>query len=222
MKASERKKLQLGMTPSVFDLFTAEASKSQLQKMRIIEVAIESFAEEGIEKTTYSFLAKKCDISRSLIHHYFPTIDSMFSLAALYVRHTIIRLATEAMSQAPADPRLQLKAYIEGQFKWVGVFPAQTRFWMLFYFQSSRGGKARQENSELVALGHRRIQQLILSGKEKGYWHFRDLEATAKTVQLLITGGIISCITEDGYLSLENASQLVLKGIESLLAIHEK
>ncbi len=216
-KASKKTDPNKKYAPSVLELFPAEASKSQIQRVRIVEAAIESFAVEGIEKTTYSNLAKKCGISRTLIHHYFPTVESLFLLAARYVRQTLLRLALQGMEGTGDDPRAQLEGYVRGCFKWVELFPQQTSFWMLFFYQSSMQGQARNENSELVANGQKRIESMLSKGKELGYWQFTDGKAAAKMVQLFLTGGIVSCITEDGYLSVTNAPQLTVNGIRALL-----
>jgi AcrR family transcriptional regulator len=205
--------------PKTAGLFRSEASKSQLQQVKIVEAAIKSYARHGIEKTTYTNLAKQCAISRTLIHHYFPTLDSLFLLAARYARETLLECAKKGLVAHRLDERKQLDGYIEGCFNWVRLFPDQAKFWMLYFYQASLGGEAMQENSELVSAGHERIEGLILAGREKGYFHFKDAKETAKGIQLLITGAIVSVLTETGYLTLENTSRIVRNQARQLLNV---
>lgn len=197
--------------PKAERLFSFEATKPQQQQIKIIEAAIRSYAVHGIEKTTYTSLAKMCEISRPLVHHYFPTLDSLFLLAAKYVRETLLRCATEEINQHPEDEMKQLKSYIDGCFRWVRLFPHQARFWMLYYYQTSHDQKARTDNSLMVKAGHLRIKKLIESGKIKKIFTFKDSLQTSKAIQILITGAIVSLLTEDDYLNLENAADLVFR-----------
>ena len=203
--------------PDTSGLFKAAATKSQNQQIKIVEEAIKSYAHNGIEKTSYTNLAKACDVSRTLIHHYFPTLDSLFLLAAKYARQTLLECAQEGLRVHSTDERKQLDGYIKGCFQWVELFPDQAKFWMLYFYQASLGGPAQDENTVLVRTGHLRIQSLITSGKEKGYFKFQDSLQTAKAIQLLITGAIVSVLTEADYLTLKNVTSIVQLQTKQLL-----
>lgn len=203
--------------PTANDLFEFEESKSQKQRVKIVEAAIKSFALNGIEKTTYTSLAKDCGISRPLIHHYFPTLDSLFLLAARYVRQTLLECALEGLTRNSANEKKQLDGYIEGCFNWLKLFPLQAKFWMLYYYQAALDDDAHAENSQLVEAGHQRIRSIIESGKKKGLFSFSNSHETAKMIQVLITGGFVSLVTETGYLNEDNSVELVQKFVHQLL-----
>ncbi|HVK60604.1 MAG TPA: TetR/AcrR family transcriptional regulator [Bdellovibrionales bacterium] len=203
--------------PRARDLFESSASKSQIQQLRIIEAALESFSKHGIEKTTYTNLAKRCKISRPLIHHYFPTLEDLFLLAAKYVRKTLLNLALEEMTKAKPDSRSQIEAYARGCIRWVKEFPEQNSFWLLYFYQCSLKGLAREENTKLVQAGHERIRMLIEMGNKEKTWAVSKPVEVAKTVQLLITGTLVSLMSEDAYLTAGRAESLLLNGFNSLL-----
>jgi AcrR family transcriptional regulator len=204
--------------PKAQGLFKTEATKSQAQQIKIVQAAIKSFAHNGIEKTSYTQLAKDCEISRTLIHHYFPTLDSLFLLAARYARQTLLECAVEGLRVHTTDERKQLDGYIKGCFRWVELFPDQAKFWMLYFYQSSLGGVAKAENTAMVRSGHERIQHMILSGKEKNYFKFKNPQQTAKAIQVMITGAIVTVLTEDDYLTIENATADVQDSVQKLLS----
>ncbi len=195
--------------PQAQDLFELKVSKSQEQQIKIIEAAISSFAVKGLEKTTYTYLAKLCGISRPLIHHYFPALEDLFLLTARYVRETLLKLAIDEMQKNDLkDPVAQLNGYSRGCLNWVRDYPHQCSFWFLYYYQSSRSSLARKENTELVTAGHNRITSLLEQGNQLGIWKIADCTYEAKKIQVLVTGVMVSCMTEDGYLSLEKAADI--------------
>lgn len=200
--------------PKANELFEVAASKSQEQQLKIIEAAIRSFAKNGIEATTYTSLAKDCEISRPLIHHYFPTLEDLFLLTAKYVRQTLLNLAVAEMAKTPAtDPRAQLEGYLKGCFRWVREFPDQFSFWLLYFYQASLKGQARDENSQLVKAGHERIEALLSQGNAHKVWVVEHPRETAKTIQIFITGALVSVMTEDGYLTLARAEILLNESV---------
>lgn len=195
--------------PTAEDLFQFTASKSQEQQIKIIEAAITSFAVKGIEKTTYTYLADVCKISRPLIHHYFPSLDDLFLLTARYIRQTLLKLAIEGMNQAKSeDPLDQLLGYANGCLRWIKEYPHQCSFWFLYFYQASRSPQARKENTELVGAGHKRITEMLEYGNQMELWKIPDCTRQGKQIQVFITGVMISCMSEDGYLSLDVASQM--------------
>lgn len=203
--------------PDIRDLFEAIPSKSQEQQIKIIEASITSFAKNGLEGTTYTHLAKVCKISRPLIHHYFPTLEDLFLLTAKYVRQNLLKLALEEMGRKRSDnPLAQLQGYVHGCMRWVDEFPHQCSFWFLYFYQASRSPLARRENSELVTSGHKRITGLFEKGNEQGLWDVKDCVATAKLFQISLTGAMVSCMSEDGYLTTTRASQLLESFLLSL------
>lgn len=200
---------------SANNLFSFAPSKSQEQKIRIIEAAIKSYALKGLEKTTYTYLAEVCQVSRPLIHHYFPSLDELFLLTAKYVRQTLLQMAVDELNKAPKDePMLQIQGYVKGCFRWVREQPHQCSFWFLYFYQASRLHQAREENTQMVAAGHQRIQSILESGNQKKIWNFFDLNKAAKLIQVLVTGGMVSAMSEDGFFNSITGEKMIIAFIE--------
>ncbi len=215
-KSTSRSKKNISI--QVSDLFQLSATKAQDQQFNIIEAAIKSFAKNGIEGTTYTQLAKDCNVSRPLVHHYFPSLDDLFLLTAKYVRMTLLKCATDEMGKAVnSSPKEQLLLYIQGCFNWIRLYQDQCSFWFLYYYQASRLPMARKENTVLVAEGHLRIKQLLDLGNNNKFWSIKNTYEKAKLIQITITGGMISTMSEDGYLSTDVAEKIVKNAIENIM-----
>ncbi len=196
--------------PKASDLFEFAPTKAQEQQLKIIEAAIASFSINGIEKTTYTNLAKTCGISRPLINHYFPTLDDLFLLTAKYVRRNLLNLAMEELEKVKSkNPQEQIQGYFKGCIRWVKEHPHQCSFWFLYFYQASRNKKNRIENTKLVEAGHKRLQDILEFGNESGFWKIENSMMVAKLVQVTITGAMVSCMSEDGYLTPNKAEDMI-------------
>lgn len=51
---------------------TMAAPRNDQERDRIYQAAVELFKTKGYEETTYRDIAESCDISRSMVQHYFP------------------------------------------------------------------------------------------------------------------------------------------------------
>ena len=171
-------------------------SKSQATKLRIIEGAIRCYIKYGIDHTTYQKIAKASKCSFALTKHYFPDPDELFEVVNKYIRSAFQRLAVAAiMSKSTTDE--QLRAYIESTFVWTEKSPDHARVWIIFFFKCSISEKSRKTHSELTEMGHRRISALLKKGREEKYFHFESADEVAKHIQTLITGAIMTLLTEN-------------------------
>lgn len=197
--------------PPISNLLDLEPSKAQKQQIQIVETAISELAKNGFAALSYTALAKACDVSRPLIHHYFPSINDLLLMSARYARATLLGLAQEGLDKNAGDESEQLRGYIEGCFKWVLIFPDQAKFWMLYFYHSAVDEVAFDANSQLVDAGHARITKLLNSGKKSGLFKFADASETAKTIQLLISGSVVACVTEKSVVTPKTAGALVFR-----------
>ncbi|PWU17188.1 MAG: hypothetical protein C5B49_09410 [Bdellovibrio sp.] len=202
---------------SLIDPFAKKHSRSQLQQIRIIEAAIESFANRGIEATTYARLARDCNISRPLIHHYFPTLASLFLMAAKHIRRSHLEAAMFNVKKAGPEAWDQLKAFVEGSFDWIEQHPNYAKFWLLYYYQCGLGGAIASEHTALVKAGEESLQS-ILSG-----FNLRksdDPYVLTKSIQMTAIGGTLSALTESRHLPGKKAREITLSAIASILRGH--
>lgn len=218
-KSHRKESASRSYLPTAGEVVESKVTKAQIQQYKIIEAAISSYGKHGISGTTFSSLAKDCKISRPLIHHYYHSVEDLFLATSRFVRQTLLNLAVEGMAHGirQEDPGLMLDGYVNGCLKWIKLFPDQARFWLLYYYQTGQGGAAKDENSQMVKAGHDRICQIIELGNKANRWQVSDIQETAKQIQLLITGLLMSVVTENGFLNDRNSLPVTTQGIRKLL-----
>lgn len=178
------------------ELFEAELTKSQRTRLKIIEAAIKVFSSKGIESTTIDAIARRAKVNRRVISLYFENIDGLLLVTAKYIRGNFQRIAVEAIEKAK-DPVSLLDAYVSSTFDWVESYPEHIKVWILILYYAGVEDPFRQLNSGLVATGHERIISLLVDGQSRGFFRCKDARWTAKMIQTVITGALISAITED-------------------------
>jgi AcrR family transcriptional regulator len=196
-------------------LFPLEPSESQRRQVEIAEAAIRIYVREGVERATFERIARESGCSRPLVMHYFPERDSIFQLAARYVRASFQALAVEAI-RAEATPVGQLRAYTLSTFDWVEKSPDHAKVWMLFFYYCGIRKEYRDLNTDLVRMGHDRIAALLARGKDQGVFACEDPVMAAKQVQLLISGAVVAAITERVPGSMRKLRELTVQGCLAL------
>lgn len=77
------------------------APRNDNQRKRIYDAAIKLFAEQGYKGTTYSDIANACDVSKSIVQHYFPKKEL---LAENYFSEHLDALLKDVTQQTVTDP----------------------------------------------------------------------------------------------------------------------
>jgi len=177
-------------------LFNVVPTKAQERQIKIIEAAVEDFASLGIEKTTYESVAKRSKVSRPLVHHYFPDKEVLIERAITYVRANFQSFVVKAIQgKEKADD--QLNAYIVSTFDWLKRYPNHVKVWLLFYYYCGVNPKYRKLNSDLVDIGHKRIEAMLELGRVQKRFVVKNGPETVKLIQLLVTGGLLAGCTEN-------------------------
>ncbi|MBN1624378.1 MAG: TetR/AcrR family transcriptional regulator [Clostridia bacterium] len=84
---------------------------------RIINAALEEFAESGYKKASTNIIVKKAGISKGLLFHYFDTKESLFNYLEKYVVNTVIETLENEIDWSETDffNRLMQVAIIKGR-----------------------------------------------------------------------------------------------------------
>lgn len=178
-------------------LFPRTLNRSEKRKMQILHSAVAVYASVGIQAATYEDIAKHCDVSRTLILHYFPDKEDLLRLVMQFVRADMQESAVQAI-QSASDPQAQLEAYIRSTFAWIRKKPDYATVWLLFYYLCGIRPQYKQMHTELAEMGHRRISAMLSEmtpGSRKGS---KALGLRAKSIQMQITGALVEAHTEDG------------------------
>ena len=91
------------------DIDSIKTKKGKNTHLKILETALECFAEFGPENTTVRRIAKKADISIGLVHHYFPKSENIFAKVMKHVSQGYL----DYVKETPPDLRSQVKKRLE-------------------------------------------------------------------------------------------------------------
>lgn len=180
-----------------FSKLLKDPKKGARRRLQIAEASIELIFEGGVQGLTYEALSKKCDIARSLIYHYFPNTTGLLLFTAGYIRYRYQSYVIEQMSLQKTPLNL-MKTYIRHALLWADKFPKEASVWLVFFQQCSLSHELANLNRELVDMGIRRIETLLKTGKEANDFAIENeaIPFVARQIQLLITGGLVSRVTE--------------------------
>lgn len=88
-----------------------QAADYEQRRADIVETAARLYAERGFRGASTADLAQACEISKSLIYHYFPsTKDILFQVMSSHVQELLE--AVEAAGALEAPPREQLRSLL--------------------------------------------------------------------------------------------------------------
>jgi len=167
------------------------------RKFQIIEAFAELVAKHGIHQVTYLDMAKKCKVTRQLVEHHFPDRNALIRLGYRYVYARLQKQAADAIMSREGF-REKLRGYIFAVVEWIWNCPHDNGFLMQIYATANTDPKLLQLFTRNIGIGHERIQGLLLSGRDEGF--FKDLDpadfrARAKSIQQLLIGfGIVGSV----------------------------
>lgn len=177
------------------ELFPRALSKADQKKLIILEAAIQTYAELGIEYVSYEDIARKAKVTRPLVNHYFPDKKALFESAVKFIRAHFQELAVRELEKFPS-PQDKLEAYVRATMTWVKVSPIHARTWVFFFYLCTSDSKLRNLHRELTTMGMQRLTALLQAVAVEKRYPPTKLEHKAKNIQRLITGALLELATE--------------------------
>lgn len=170
--------------------------KARRKAFAIVEATLSCIGRKGFLDVSVQMVARESGVSRTLIHYYFRDLAELKDIAIKYVRYLFQKLVVDAMSAgACADEKLRL--YIHACFRWVSDFKNHAAVWFRFLNACQIDKKLRALNTAAVAVGQARIETILEQGREDGIFKFTDASITSKSIQIIITGALITVVSED-------------------------
>ncbi|MFM6930190.1 MAG: TetR/AcrR family transcriptional regulator [Bdellovibrio sp.] len=172
--------------------FNRRLGVAEHREFQILEKALEMIAQKGFENLQFGDLAKRCKISRTLVHHYFKDkfelANKLLDLSTLHLQFYV----AEALSQEK-DPKQHLKTYCAATLDWPALYPKEAASLLLFVHLCTHNAEMRARNDELSTLGRQKIK-LFLTQAESST---SRLDSNALIIQTLLTGCCLSLLTEN-------------------------
>lgn len=162
----------------------------------ILEASIGTFAKKGFEQATIEMIAREAGVSRTLLKYYFSSLDELVEYAIKYIRLLYQKFAISALVSGQTADQM-LANYIEACFVWAESFPLHSQVWHSFLHRCARSKKSRAMNTTAVNAGHERLTALIELGMSQKIFNCDNSQEAARMIQVLITGGLWSFVTED-------------------------
>lgn len=177
------------------EIYQKESSrtKGQPKAFLILEASIRLFARRGWEGVTLAAIAKEAGTSSPFVRHYFRDIEEIRAVAIKYIRVLLQERAVRALARE-SNPRHALAKYIEECFRWADESFTHARVWCSFLSSCVNNELDRQLNTAAVEAGHERILALVRSLSAAP----AEAEVIARSIQIIITGSLVSYLTEDG------------------------
>jgi AcrR family transcriptional regulator len=171
--------------------------KQKRKAFSILEATVHCLAKSGFDHISLEMISREAGISRTLIHHYFDGIDDLEAAAVKYVRLLFQKLVVDSMlKESRADE--MLTKYIIACFDWVETFRSHALVWLSFLHLSASQKHWRTLNTTAVNAGEERIAALLIKGREDGSLKFEgESLPLAKMIQILITGALVTSISEN-------------------------
>lgn len=172
--------------------FNRRLGVAEHREFQILEKALELIAQKGFENLQFGDLAKKCKVSRTLVHHYFKDkFELANKLLDLSTLHLQIFVTQELAKEK--DETQYLKAYCKATLDWPAAYPKEATGLLLFLHLCSHNLKMRARNDELSALGRQKIKLYLTQTKSPT----SQLDANAQVIQTLLTGCYLNLLSEN-------------------------
>ena len=201
---------------AMFYVFGSEPSVSQKRMIQIVEGAITTFSKYGIDRATYDQIAKACGVSRPLIQHYFPSKKALVESSFKYTRFQFKEIISSAVAKG-LDANQKLEYYVRCHFEYLNSYDSIFKVWMLFFHYCSSDKRLQEISAEVVKYGWERIIALINFGIASKQFDVVDVKETARLIQIIITGALISLGTERG--SVQDPKELEEQTIRACFAL---
>jgi AcrR family transcriptional regulator len=170
--------------------------KSKRRAFSILEAAISCFDKKGFDNVTFRMVARESGMTPPSLRHYFADLEEVREMALKYIRVTGQKIVIGAVDGVK-NPVEMFQRYFEAHETWSNNFKSHVRVWLNFLSTSARSKRDRAMNSASVETGNRRLANILAAGRESGYFFHRDDFWTARRLQTLVFGWLMTHATEE-------------------------
>ena len=180
---------------------SAEVKKPTVAERRteILEVTCEVVIERGFAATRIADVAKRLDVSSSLIHYHFDSKEQLLAEAfSLYARKELADLMEEVESLPTAVAQLDRAVQNSvpegsGDMEWM--------LWIDAWGEALRNPMMKRISQELDAQAAAHLREILAWGVESGEFVCPDPQASAVRLTAVIDGLAVQFAAHDGMLS---------------------
>lgn len=171
-------------------------SQGTRTKEKLITVALQCLAENGVHKVSFQMIAEAGGFDRPLVSYYFKKKERIFlDVWNHYYQQAI--LATQEKLSAAGTAVERLNNYVQISNQIFTQRPEIARLYIQIYYLSVFDEEIRQVNTTVKRAACQRISKIIMDGQRTE--EFRtdiDPYLTAKMIHNSVTGVFINSISE--------------------------
>lgn len=176
--------------------FRLDEPKSKRKAFLILEAAIQCYSRKGFGNVTLEMIAREAMVTRPAIKKYFDSLDELELFVLKFIRLSYQKLTIDAMDKA-VSPAQKLEEYLSACLNWTLQMRTHAIVWLSILHHSSRNKKLRQLTTASVVVGTERIFSILELGIAEKLFIVQNPKSIARSIQLLITGSVISALSED-------------------------
>ena len=166
------------------------------RRQEILEVTCEVVIERGFAGTRISDVAKRLDVSSSLIHYHFDSKEQLLAEAfAHYARKDLAEMEAEVHAAPTAIARLE--AAIENSVP-EGSDDVEWMLWIDGWGEALRNPMMKKISQELDEQSAELLERLISGGVESGEFACADPRAAAMRLTALVDGLAVQFAAHEG------------------------
>ena len=154
-------------------------------RQKLIEVARDLFAHQGLESTTMNDIALASGRGRRTLYTYFRSKRDIYNAVVKTESDKIIDKLSAIVAQ-PVDPQQKLMDFIFARFEAIKESVSRNGTLKAGFFRDVRKvDRARRSNTTSEA---NMLKQILLEGVNQGVFHIRHVEQTAMVMLLSLQG----------------------------------
>ena len=110
-----------------------DSAKTTKAKLRLIEAALESLMEDGIDGCSVRKICERAGVATGLINYHYPSIHHLVADAYRHLALTFLDKAIKSSAPYAGDPRQQLSVFLREIFSAQVMQRRVLRAWLVFW-----------------------------------------------------------------------------------------
>lgn len=189
--------------------FTRESADAR--RADLIEATAACLAEHGLAGTNVRAICAKAGVSPGLLRHYFAGIDDLVAATYEATSDRMDAVFADAVSEAGADPRARLLAYLTASFRAPVTDPELLGAWTAFWALARSDARMADIHAESYAGYRARLGELLTACGAT------DAERLAIMLTAMVDGLWLELSLDAESFGAEAAAQMVERAVAALL-----
>ncbi|WGW11516.1 TetR family transcriptional regulator [Saxibacter everestensis] len=167
---------------------TRQRHRSKAERREeLIAAAIDIASDQGLDRLTVRDVAKRAEVTSGLIHHYFPSIDSLVTEAFRRIATTDLEWLHDGLDKL--EPHRAVRVFFERS-----IDPCRDpalAIWLSAWLAASRRAGLRDAAHEMMNSGVAALASILRRGAEAGIFRCVDPEMSAQRILTVADGFLI-------------------------------